>query len=283
MATLPEDFYIETIHKNYIVNDPVFFDKSKYSWARDLEKNFSEIKNSLSPIFKDDFKGLIVNPEVHIQFPPKLWKGYPFYFNGLKIQKHLKPFPYLAAQLEKIPHLITASISVLEPGAWLLPHNGSTNAIMRIHLPLKVPALFPECGMTIAGHDLSWKEGDLLFFCDMQVHSVRNLTNERRFILMLDVMRPEFVPLKKLVCVHTTSRIVTNIIRNLFKSLLHIPFKKQNPNKEKLEYVANKNYVLDATEKSKSLKDKMVLLAEDILLNIIIGFSNLYYLTIKLQ
>jgi hypothetical protein len=277
------DFYIETIHKNYIANDPVFFDKSKFNWAADLENNFSEIKKSLAPIFNDDFKGLMTNPEVHIQFPPKIWKGYPFYFNGIKIKKHLKMFPYIENILANIPHLINASITVLEPGAWLLPHNGSTNAVVRVHLPLIVPGHFPNCGMTIAGHNISWKEGELLLFCDMQVHSVRNLTSQRRYILLLDIIRPEYVSLKKLVCVHTTSRIITNVIRNVFKSLFHIPFKKQNPNKEELVYVANKNYSLNDNNKSKSFKNRIVLFGENLVLKVTIRIMYLYYSIIRLQ
>lgn len=213
------EFYIETIHDKYIADDPVFFDKTQFSWAADLEKSFPEIMQCLAPVFEPDFKGLMVNPEVHIQFPPKLWKGIAFYFNGIKIKKNLNRFPYLAEKLKNIPHLISAVISVLEPGAALLPHNGSTNAVVRVHLPLIVPGSFPECGMNIEGHNISWKEGEILMFCDMKMHHVQNYTSKRRYILLLDVIRPEFVHLKKMVCVHTIARIITNVFLNVGRKL----------------------------------------------------------------
>jgi len=212
-------FYIETIHDQYLADDPVFFDKTQFAWVDDLEKCFPEILESLQPMFEPDFKGLFVNPEVHIQFPPKLWKGFVFYFNGIKFEKNLKQYPYLAQKLANIPHLISAGISVLEPGAALLPHNGSTNAVVRAHLPLIVPGSFPECGMSIDGHDISWKEGEILLFCDMKMHHVQNYTSKRRYILLLDVMRPEFVHLKKMVCVHTIARIITNVFLNVGRKL----------------------------------------------------------------
>lgn len=228
-------FYIETIHDKYIADDPVFFDKTQFSWAADLEKSFPEIMQCLAPVFEPDFEGLMVNPEVHIQFPPKLWKEFPFYFQTIKFKKHLQQFPYLAEKLEDIPHLISAGISVLEPGAALLPHNGSTNAIMRIHLPLIVPGIFPECGMSIEEYNISWKEGEVLMFCDMKMHHVQNYTAKRRYLLLLDVMRPEFVHLKKKVCVHTTARVITNVFLNIGRYIAgkKVVRKEENDNADK--------------------------------------------------
>lgn len=218
---MTNQFYIETIHHNYTADDPIFFNKNDFDWVSDMEKSYVEIMECLAPIFRDDFKDLLVNPETHIQFPPKLWKGFVFYFNGILFKKNLKQFPFLAKKLKSIPHLITASISVLEPGARLIPHTGSTNATMRVHLPLKIPGQYPDCGMSIEGQNISWKEGEIFIFCDMKMHSVQNLTSERRYILLMDVIRPEFVHLKKLVCVHTIARIITNIFLNIGRAIFN--------------------------------------------------------------
>lgn len=215
--------YLETIHGQYIgYDDPVFFEKNDFTWAGELERVYPEIMQALQPIFQPEFDGFQPNPETHIQFPPKLWKGFTFYFNGIKFKKNLNRFPYIAERLKSIPHLVSASISILEPGAKVLPHTGSTNAIMRVHLPLLIPGEWPACGMSIAGYELSWREGELLMFCDMQMHHVQNFTSKRRYILLLDVMRPEFVGIKKKICVHTISRILTNIVINFTKKVLNI-------------------------------------------------------------
>jgi aspartyl/asparaginyl beta-hydroxylase (cupin superfamily) len=215
------NFYIETIHKHYNANDPIFFNKADFSWVSDLENNYEKIMECLAPVFLAEFKGLIINTEYSIQFPPKLWKGFVFYFNGILFKKNLKQFPFLAEKLKSIPHLITASVTVLEPGARLIPHTGSTNATMRVHLPLKIPGQYPECGMSIEGQNISWKEGEIFIFCDMKMHSVQNLTSERRYILLLDVIRPEFVHLKKMICVHTIARIITNMFLNIGKAIFN--------------------------------------------------------------
>ena len=223
---MDDGFYIETIHTKYCSNDPIFFDKTQFEWAADLEKCYPEIMESLAPVFRDDFEGLAVNPEVQIQIPPKLWKGFHFYFNGIKSGRNLKRFPLLAQKLASIPNLITASISVMEPGSRLSPHTGSTNAIIRVHFPLKIPAGFPECGMIIDNQNFSWKEGEIMMFCDMKMHSVRNLTGQRRYVLLLDVMRPEYIKYKKMVCVHIVARICTNILLNYSRSLMNVILKK---------------------------------------------------------
>jgi len=212
-------FYIETIHEKYHGKDPVFFDKSEFEWVKFLENDYEQIMKSLEPVFTVDFDELVVNPETHLQFPPKLWKGYAFYFNGIKFKKNLSRFPYIAQKLKSIPNLITATISVLEPGAALLPHNGSTNGVMRVHFPLKIPGTYPDCGMIIEGHEISWKQGEIIIFCDMKMHAVRNLTDERRYILLLDIVRTEYAHIKKKICVHTIARIITNIFLNIGRSI----------------------------------------------------------------
>jgi aspartyl/asparaginyl beta-hydroxylase (cupin superfamily) len=216
-----DHFYIETIHQEYEGDyDPVFFDKSDFPWAADLEKSYPEIMECLAPIFENDSNYFLENPDSHLQAQRNTWRIRPFYANGIKIKKSLKKYPYLAQKLEGIPNLISACISMLEPGTKILPHNGNTNAIMRIHYPLKIPGQYPECGMWIEGHEISWKEGELSMFCNMKIHHVQNLTPYRRYILLMDVIRPEFVHLKKKVCIHVSARIATNALLNLARGLL---------------------------------------------------------------
>jgi hypothetical protein len=241
--SIPTNFYIETIHKKYTAQDPVFFDLSQEEWVKRMEADAEIIIKELAPIFEPDFEGLTVNFDANFQFPPKIWKGYPFYFNGFTFEKRLKKYPLLAAHLSKIPNLITASISVLEPGAWLLPHNGNSNGVMRWHTGLKVPAKMPDCGFIIDGQQVSWEVGKSFAFCNMYVHSAHNKTNQRRYVLLLDVVRPEFTHIKKLICVHTIARILTDKTADMVRLLIGYRPKRviQDPAKG-LSYVANKPY-----------------------------------------
>lgn len=249
LLNLPEGFYIETLHKEYKESDPVFFDMSQFDWVKRIEADADKIVAELAPIFEPNFEGLIVNPDSHFQFPPKIWKGYPFYFNGFKFKKRLKQYPLLADHLLKIPNLISATISVLEPGSLLLPHNGNSNGVMRWHTGLKVPAKMPDCGLIIGGQEVSWEVGKSFAFCNMQVHSAHNKTDQKRYILLLDIVRPEFVRIKKLICVHTIARILTNKTGDILRSWIgYKPKVVEQASSKELSYVANKPY----TEKTKA-------------------------------
>lgn len=216
-----EGFYIETLHKEYVgYDDPVFFDKSEYAWVKKLEQNYGVIRDELESFLAKEASRLKEYPEKHLLSHPGCWKTLPFLFNGIRFSKNRKQFPQLNSILDDIPGIISAAISVLEPSAQLHPHNGSTNAVMRGHLPLIVPSALPQCGMRIAGQDISWHEGSIFMFCDMKMHEVWNLTNQRRYVLMFDVMRDEFLDLKRLVCVHTIARTLTNIVINFVKGVL---------------------------------------------------------------
>ena len=239
----PDGFYMETIHKEYASKDPVFFDLDDFTWTRELERNADKIIECLAPVLAEDFSGLRNNGQDRFQFPPKIWKGFMFYFHGFKVKKNLKDYPYLASELAKIPNLVLAAVSVLEPGSHLLPHNGNSNGVMRYHLGLNIPAPMPDCGFIIAGSEVSWEKGKSFMFCNMNVHSAHNKTNRRRHILLLDVVRPEFVSIKKKICIHTLASILTtttaDYLRNIFK--VKTPKVEQDPSKG-LKYLANKGY-----------------------------------------
>ena len=279
----PPNFYIETIHKEYKGNDPVFFDTAPFPWAAELEAKTPQLIECLKPVLSDDFKGLRDNPEDGFQFPPKIWKGFPFYFNGFKFKKNLHDYPFLAVELAKIPNLLSASISVLEPGAQLLPHNGNSNGVMRYHLGLNVPAPMPDCGFIIGGHEVSWVVGKSFMFCNMNVHSAHNKTNKRRHILMLDVVRPEFVSIKKKICVHTLGKILTNDTANHFRKALGIKQQKPTLNKDQaLLYEANKLYALKDAEKL-STSIKILRKCEAIVQSIYIAILTVIFYFKKLQ
>lgn len=46
----------------------------------------------------------------------------------------------------------------------------------------------------------SWEEGNLLIFLDAYEHEAFNYSNERRYVLQLDVLRPEFRSNKYKIC-----------------------------------------------------------------------------------
>jgi hypothetical protein len=101
-------------------------------------------------------------------------------------------FPRTWELLRDIPGITAASLNLLEPNTTIKPHVGNTNAIIRCHLGLRVPAPAPRCAFRVGEETRSWEDGRFLLFCDAHRHTAWNNTEEKRYILVVDVMRPEF-------------------------------------------------------------------------------------------
>ena len=225
MANVAPEFFIETIHPYFKGPEPLFFEKTNYPWAVELEKNTSNLIKSIGPLLDDDndFKSTLGRIKAELPDNKKTWQGYYFYFNGIKVKKHLDAYPEVATELAKIPNLVTANIAILEPNSRILPHRGTTNGFLRCHLGLKIPAPLPECGFIVGDEQVSWEDGKLWIFGDMNIHVAFNNTQKRRYIMMLDVVKPEFLRYKKLLCVHQLSKYYKSVTGDFIRDLFHVP------------------------------------------------------------
>lgn len=202
--------------REYHGPEPAFFD-DEFPWTADLMASFPAIKEALAPLMYDDSEDLKPYFDEVLQYPPKNWKTIGFYFWGKKDYANLERFPVVAEMLSRIPGLVTASFNMLEPHSRIKPHFGETNAVYRVHLGIRIPAPLPACGFTVNGESRSWEEGGLLVFLDANVHEAFNDTDERRYILLLDILRPEFASRKKQICVKALSML------SLYFLIAHIP------------------------------------------------------------
>jgi aspartyl/asparaginyl beta-hydroxylase (cupin superfamily) len=105
---------------------------------------------------------------------------------------------------------------VLEPGSNINPHQGDTDAIVRCHLGLSVPGGLPDCGFQVGTEIRGWKEGEALPFCDAQTHSAWNHCSERRLIMIVDVMRPEFLGQQNGICSHV---LASSVLQMMYQSM----------------------------------------------------------------
>ena len=76
----------------------------------------------------------------------------------------------------------------MRPGSHVEPHCGSTNAKLRVHVPLVVP---PGCRMRVGERMVHWQEGEPVVFDDSYEHEVWTTKGEPRCVLMFDIMHPE--------------------------------------------------------------------------------------------
>lgn len=184
--------------KPYLLDEPSFYNKEDFEWAELLEDNFE--------IIKREALAFVQNNELKPYFNKSLlsrsnsWKTEGLLFWGYFFKKHHGSFIETWKIAKQIPGIVSFSISELDPNSKIKPHNGDTNAIIRVHLPIVVPSGLPLCAFTVNGETRAWEEGKVILFNDAQNHYAQNLTNQKRLVLLIDVIRPEFIAFKTEIC-----------------------------------------------------------------------------------
>lgn len=193
--------------KPYIGNEPSFFDSKDFDWARKIENNWQIILNEISPLMQDNNTNLKPYFDEKLQFPAKNWKTIGLYFWGKRNHKVCNLFPNTEQILKNIPGFVGASINLLEPNSTILEHFGDTNAIFRCHLGLNIPGKLPECGMKVREDLRDWENGKVIIFLDAYNHTAFNNTQNKRFVLLFDIIRPEFKKKSRHICTYVLSML----------------------------------------------------------------------------
>lgn len=185
----------------YKGNEPAFFDVNKISWTKLITENsdiiIQEFKNSGLDAFTPYFNQSAVNEK-------NIWKTIAFKAWTVNYYKTQKKFPKTMEVLNQVPGLMSASINKLEAGGHIVPHHGDSNGIYRCHMGLDIPAKLPDAGFKVSGESRSWGNGELLVFCDANMHEAWNKSKDDRYILLFDVVRPEYLNRKQKL-VHTVT------------------------------------------------------------------------------
>lgn len=185
----------------YNGNEPAFYNSQDFDWAKHVIENYPLIKAELASLIAADEKK-ILKPyfEKGLQSDADIWKTEGFYFWSRANRPMAAMFPKTHAVIKEIPGLVSASINLLEPQSKINEHYGDTNAIYRCHLGLQIPYSLPLCGFRVKSELKPWEEGNMLIFLDAYTHEAFNFSNNKRYILQLDVLRPEFRNRKHYVC-----------------------------------------------------------------------------------
>lgn len=204
----------------YMGNEPCFYDRNQLPWTKVLEDNWQTIHHEMVQLLEDKpnrLKPYFINKSM--SFPPKKWKTLGLYFWKFKMHKNCRRCPDTMQLIKRIPNLTSCSISILEPGSNINPHQGDTDAIIRCHLGLSVPAGLPDCGFQVGKEIRPWENGITLPFCDAQTHTAWNQTGQRRLILIVDVMRDEFASRQNRICAHVLSYSLLQMMYERFSFL----------------------------------------------------------------
>lgn len=120
---------------------------------------------------------------------PRRWKVFLLEIMGHRPAQNRACCPQTCRALEKVPNMIQAFFSILEPGKSVPEHEGPYLGYLRYHLGVRVPARNPP-KLVVNGQDYVWKEGEGVLFDDSWPHSVVNSSDELRAVLIVDVRRP---------------------------------------------------------------------------------------------
>lgn len=169
-----------------------FYDTKAFSWVSDLEDNYQTVRNELLEYVAQEKEKIKPYFNSNLVTKKSIWRTSAFLFWKWNFRKNQEACPKTMELLQKIPNLISASVSILEPGSEIKPHRGDTNGIMRGHLPLKVPTDNTSLGFKVNEEVIVWEEGKLVLFNDAAYHSAWNLADTDRIVMIIDVVRPEF-------------------------------------------------------------------------------------------
>jgi len=199
--------------KKYLENEPCFFNTANSAWAVDIEKNWQELKGEIKALINEkdkNFEGVSYLGLTNNNG----WSALSYLFWGSRVKEaSLKDScPKLSGYLNKMPGIVSVSFSRLAPNTIINEHRGDCNAVLRCHIGIEVPIGLPECGIRVGNEERSWEEGKWLFFNDAWKHSAWNKTDKRRIVLIIDVIRPEFLNKKRAICANIrTVHILLNI------------------------------------------------------------------------
>ena len=187
----------------YRGDHPAFYNREELLWTKILEDNWEVIRDELVGLMEDDPERLQpykINKSM--SFPPNHWKTMGLIFWNIKNHKNCRKCPETMRILKMLPSCTSASLSILESGSNINPHQGDTDAVIRCHMGLVIPGSLPDCGFQVDKEIRPWEEGKTLPFCDAQTHAAWNNTDGRRYVMILDVMRSEFTSKQNQVCAH---------------------------------------------------------------------------------
>jgi aspartyl/asparaginyl beta-hydroxylase (cupin superfamily) len=193
-----------------------FFDPAEHSWVQYVESHWETIRDELIQVVQRDRGLLEAYPDLAKTNRRGAWKTAGMMYWTFKSRRFVSVFPKTWDILKQVPHLTSASMLLLEPSSTIRPHIGDTNAMMRCHLGLVIPAPAPRCGFRVGGTVVSWREGKILMFNDAHEHTAWNNTDKDRYILSFDVVRPEFLKWKRWVAAQVLGNIYLDLLRQDF-------------------------------------------------------------------
>lgn len=173
------------------LNSQEFHNPAGLTWCAELEREFPAIRGEVSSLVS---RQLGFETKSDSFTSTGAWTGAYLWAYGQKIAETAGLCPTTAAVIEKIrgaAKIGTAFFSALASKTFVRPHTGNTNAKLRCHLPLIVPA---GCALKVGDREEELVEGKCVVFDDSFVHSAWNRSESIRVVLVVDFFHPDLTP-----------------------------------------------------------------------------------------
>jgi aspartyl/asparaginyl beta-hydroxylase (cupin superfamily) len=193
--------------RHIAADEPQTYDPRDFDWVPRVEAQWQTIRDELFAVLASEPDFLLPYPDPTKTDRHAAWRTAGLMYWTFASDRYIRLFPRTWAILQTVPQLTSASLLLLQARSTIKPHVGDTNAMVRCHMGLVVPALAPRCGLRVKDTVLSWEHGRIFMFNDAHEHTAWNNTDEDRYILSFDVMRPQYAGMRRWV----SSRVLGNI------------------------------------------------------------------------
>ena len=199
---------------------PAYFDPVDFPYTKLLEEHWGTIHDEMldSPM---GLRSPIYNPNQ--DKGADKWKMVIFYNYLWKQKDNCRKYPKTQELLQQIDGLTYAAFNLLEPRSEIKGHYGDTNTTMRCHVGIDIPAPLPACGLEVNGEQRGWENGKALVFNDAHYHRAWNHTDSKRYVFVVDVIRPEYKSQKLWICAGVLAALSLKTIGEIFPAAHLIP------------------------------------------------------------
>lgn len=171
----------------------IWYRNDQIPWLADLEKQSQIIRDEALTLYQTRPNELAAYNYVGVADAD--WRSLILYRDGF-IEENCRLCPQTAHVLRSLPVRFASEVilSVLKPHSRIAAHRDTGNLTLTAHLGLAVPT---DCGMSVGGESVMWREGQCLVFDPSYEHAVWNDSDEVRIILLFDVFHPDLTDIER--------------------------------------------------------------------------------------
>lgn len=179
--------------------DQPWHEGSSFPWARELEGRYDELREEISQALQrlahlPTLQEILPTTELYA-FPDD-WRQVMLYTYGKRIDDNCAQYPKTAEAIEKIPGVVSSTLSILGPGEHIPPHEHHYKGLLIYHFGIIIPKE-GRCEMRVGEEWRRWQEGKLVAIDPTFDHEVYNETDQYRIVLIGQFRRPDMPPVMR--------------------------------------------------------------------------------------